>query len=316
MRFADSAASDEALPPAAGTVLYRPDPGLLAHLLAVLSEDGCPLFVHLNGPVSVEVEALLADVPRARITRSEVNAGLGHGLNAIAAAARAEGHPAILLLDQDSTPAPGMPARLASAFRAITMRGHRLAAVGPRLVVPEGTSFLPMPYHRRVQRSGGPDGAVHFLPTSGSLVSLEAWHQIGPFRDDYFIGGIDVEWGARAWQNGWASVLVDEIEMVHRWGEENDSGRPWHPQILRQSPARLFYYVRNAVHGMTLPHMPVRWKAWQALRLVSQVVLAAVARRDISPLVLLGAVRDGWSGRLGPAPPTLAPEADRSDASR
>jgi rhamnosyltransferase len=141
---------------------------------------------------------------------------------------------------------------------------------------------------------------VEFLPTSGTLISVEAWLQVGPFRSDYFIGGIDVEWGQRAWAHGFASVLVDDVTMVHRWGEINvDRNRP---QVLRQSAVRVHYYVRNATHGMTLPHMSFRWKRWQAVRLVGQVFLLFLYRRDFSIGRLTGAVRDGWSGRLGPLP--------------
>lgn len=300
-----SSAPDRTVLPriAAAVVVYRPDPNLLRQLLDALQAGGLPVYVHLNGPQAAETEHCLSR-PGLVLSRSPKNGGQARGLNLLLGAADAAGFSHVFLLDQDSTPQPDLVARLAERFATLTEAGYRLAAVGPRLVVPPGSNYLPIVVQRLRSRPGQPPASVAFLPTSGSLISIAAWREAGPFREDYFIGGVDVEWGFRAWSRGFASVIVDEARMVHRWGEADViDGRP---QILRQPPSRVYYYVRNAAHGLSMPHMSLRWKLWQIGRFLAQLPLVLLRRDDISAAGLSRALRDGWAGRLGPLPRELS----------
>lgn len=297
---------------AAATVLFNADPHLLRQLLKALREDHCTLFVFINGPASDDIEALLTQLDTRHIFRSRENAGQGAGLDAVIRAASDEGFSHILLLDQDSTPPPGLARTLHGRMTALEHAGINIAAVGPRLVPPDGSTYLPISYWRWQPRGRKLSGAVAFLPTSGSLISMDAWHRIGSMRADYFIDGIDVEWGYRAWDSGWANILIDDVTMIHRWGDElPDESRahawPDHKwQAARLPPERIYFYVRNAVHGLRLAHMPWRWKVQQVLRLTAQVATASLAKRDRDYWrCFRRAVRDGWNGRLGPLPAEL-----------
>ena len=295
----------------AATVLFRPNADLLDALLTPLKQGGRRLFIFVNGPVHPSTNQLLAQLPNANIMRSSHNVGLGAGLNAVVCAAGEEGFSHILLFDQDSTPDASSGEALMARFRALDKPSNSLAALGPLLVPPADGGYLRIRYWRRPPADNKPEGVVDFLPTSGSLVSLAAWRRVGPFRAEYFIGGIDVEWGFRCSARGFASVVADDIVMVHRWGHEAEKDYLVGSQILRESDTRVFYYVRNAVDGLRLAHMPLRWKAWQIAMLAGQVPLALAARRFSSRgfRVIGRAIGDGWRGRLGPAPDDLfAPE--------
>jgi rhamnosyltransferase len=206
----------------------------------------------------------------------------------------------LLLLDQDSTPNPGFAAQLSGRYQELKATKTRFAAVGPLLTPPEGGDYLPIKYSRRRPYRGGLGSRVDFLPTSGSLVSVAAWRDVGPFRADYFIGGIDVEWGFRAWSKGWACVLAEDIEMVHRWGETARGGF-FRPQILRQPESRVYYYIRNSVDGLQLEHMPWTWKVRQILLTLAQIVAALIVRKRRTAFAkfVVRAVCDGWRGRMG-----------------
>ncbi len=289
---------------AAATVLYRPDPALLDALLTVLESDKLPLFIFVNGPLEEVVEARLALLARATLLRSPRNVGLGAGLNAVVEAAQAQGLNHVLLFDQDSTPEAGLAATLTMLWPEAERRHGRIAAIGPLLTPPPGESYLPIRYDRRSKASQELE-AVDFLPTSGTLVSVAAWRSIGAFRADYFVDGIDVEWCLRGWSLGFASVLAEKVTMSHRWGHEDgdgDGGRV--PQILRQSRLRCYYYLRNASHLLRLAHVPARRKAITALRLVAQAGLLVLRAGAPASMLALSAraLRDGLTGRLGPAP--------------
>ena len=295
---------------AAGIVLYHPDPDLLDRLLHALDHNDMHVFVFVNGETEGAVDDSLARVANVHTIRSSANVGQGVGLNEVLKAAEAGGFTHILLFDQDSSPEPGLPSALSDCVRQLQTASERVAAVGPRLVVPPGENYKPLRYSTRRPARLPCGTAVSFLPTSGSLVSIASWRRIGPFRADYFIDGIDIEWCYRAWSHGYACVLVDELEMVHRWGTPAKMrGRREH-QIARQSDLRSYYHFRNALYGLRLSHMPWRWRASQLPRLVAQMFLFARSRgfQRSSWTLLRRALAAGWAGRLGSAPPDLVPD--------
>ena len=89
--------------------------------------------------------------------------------------------------------------------------------------------------------------------------------------------------------------------MPHRWGHGGGNSGADDAQIVRESDERVFFYVRNAVDGLRLAHMPIRWKSRQMAMLVAQLPLLLMSRRFASrSLRVVGrAMRDGWCGQLG-----------------
>lgn len=281
------------LPPAA-VVLYRPDSAQLDGLLSGLGDAAPRVYVFVNGPVEAGVDARLT-CAGALTFRSATNIGLGAALNVLIEQATADGHSHVLLLDQDSGLTPTLPSALLERFRASDTPARPLAVLAPRLAPPPGEDYLPIRYAWRDRAAG----TVHFAPTSGSLLSVAAWKAVGPFRADYFIGGIDVEWGFRAWSRGFASVVAEDITLVHRWGTPAAAGTP---QILRHSDERNFYYIRNAIDCLRQPYIPLAWRLRYGANLAAQIgVLLHRRRYDRRTRRLVrAALAAGLAGRLGP----------------
>lgn len=281
------------------TVLYEPDPLLLDHLFTPLDVDGRRFYIFVNGSIDNRSEERLQSLADAVIIRSGRNVGLGAALNAVVERAAGDGFHYILLLDQDSTPSPDLPEQLLTRFQDRSTSVQPLAILGPLLVPPPGLNYKPVRY---AWRPAG-DGSVHFVPTSGSMISLAAWKQVGPFRADYFIDGIDVEWGFRAWSRGYSSTVATDITMVHRWGLSIDGPSANTPQIIRQSDIRTFYYVRNAVDCLRLSYVPFRWKVEKFVLLAGQIA-RLLQRRHFdrkTRAVIRRAIVSGLRGDLGPS---------------
>lgn len=287
-------------------VLFRPDPAQFLPLLDAIEAGGERAHYFLNGPIDPSLEARLALSPGAALLGADRNVGQAAGLNALARAATARGARRLLLLDQDSAAPPGLAGRLEQVW-AREGAGRNLAAIGPLLTPPEGEGYRPLRYDWRAGPAG-PLAEVDFLPTSGSLLDLAAFAQIGPFREDFFIGGVDVEWGWRARAAGYGSAVAREVAMAHRWGEPAAVQGAGPPQILRQPRQRNYYYLRNAAYSLRLPHMPARWRLAMAARMAGQIglLLARGADRRRDALAARRALADGWRGRLGPIAPELA----------
>lgn len=285
----------------AGVVLYKPDSALLARQAEGLR--GRTLFVFANGPVESSALAALAPT-NLRLIQSEENVGLGRGLNGVTQAAAREGFSHIMLLDQDSEPPPDLLDRLTA--RSLSLEQHeKIAVLAPLLVPPKEGFYKPIRYERREPARADGLFALDFAPTSGSLVNLAAYAAVGPFRDDFFIAGLDVEWGFRAWDRGWGSYLVSDLVMPHRWGEAASEEELGKAQILRHAPIRNYYYARNVIATARLAHVPLRWRLKSCLALAAQLGLLALK----GPPGSLGPVRaglaDGFRGRLGPAPASI-----------
>lgn len=287
---------------AAATVLYEPDVTLLDALLAATGRgEDRPLYLFVNGPLAVEAEARIARLANAHVIRSATNVGLGSGLNAVMEAAAADGVTHVFLLDQDSSPSPDLSKRLAERLVTLNSTARPVAAVGPLLTVPGGTTYLPMRSDWLDPRQNSVNAEVYFLPTSGTVLSVDAWRRIGAFRGDYFIGGIDVEWGFRARHHGFRLFVARDLSMPHRWGHEADEGAR-KPQILRQGRLRNYFYFRNAAHLLRQAYVPWPWRLRYAARLAAQGLLLIAHSPAEGAGALWHGIVAGWSGQLGPAP--------------
>jgi rhamnosyltransferase len=211
----------------------------------------------------------------ALIIRSAENVGLGSALNRLVETARNEGATQILLMDQDSGSHPCIVDLLNRALDRHQAAGRKVAAIGPRLVPPRGENYRRLRYAWRDEG----EGTAYFIPTSGSLISVSAWCEIGPFRADFFIDGLDVEWGLRALKKGYDSIVALDVMLEHRWGSPTAECGDNKPQILRYPPQRCFFYIRNNVAMLAEPHIPMIWKAKVVARLSLQIGLLAASSR-------------------------------------
>lgn len=294
------------LPPCAracaGVVLYRPDPILLGRQAKGL--QGVPLIAFSNGPVSKQAIDALAPTDLSLVASPD-NVGLGRGLNAVMEAAAEGGFSHVMLLDQDSEPPPGLVDLLLHRWLALANQGEQAAVVAPLLTPPEVGFYKPIRYERRGVRRVDGLLSVEFAPTSGSLVSMAAYRDIGPFRDDFFIAGLDVEWGFRAWARGWGSYVSTDLTVPHRWGEAVSQEAAGRPQILRHTPLRNYYYARNVIAVAKLKHVPTRWRFKSCVGLAAQIGLVTLRGTRTSLSALWTGVIHGVRGRLGRAPAGL-----------
>ena len=298
------AAIDHSIQPvlqlAVGITVFQPDWTLLEPLIDRFKSANLQVFAHIDGPVGFAIEsevlAALRARPWVRVIATPDNRGIGAALNTLVEAAERTGASHLLLFDQDSSPGPELPYLLVEAFNVLSEAGERPAVVGPRPVVPEGETGQPPRYLFRRQAVDDCE-AVDYIITSGSLLDLSVFAATGPFRADYFIDGIDVEWCLRAWAYGFSVWITNNAELPHRIGHGVvDFGFLRFPN---QSEARMVTYVRNRTAMLRLSHMPLRWKLKSLVYLPLQAIAYARMRGGRPFLLRLAqAAADGWKGRL------------------
>lgn len=283
---------------AAIVVLYRPTRAPLLRLLPALAGDVERIYLFLNSGVSPErlAECAAAAAPTPITTLGDgTNVGLGRAYNEAAAAARMADGDLLLLFDQDSLPRPGIAHRLAAALAAAERQFGPVAAIGPLAVRPGAPNAAP------ADRPGL--RKVPFLISSGSLIRLAALAAVGPFREDFFIDAIDIEWCFRARVHGYCCVMAHDEPMAHQLGSGTFGLPLTGLRLTQQPPARIVTFARNQAAMLRLAHVPAWWKLRVALLIALRTVLAlSIGRRPAEARAILRGLRAGWRGELGPPP--------------
>ena len=275
-------------------VTFHPDPQLPERLRALVGQVGAILIVD-NGSSEEELaplERMLASGD-ATLLRNETNLGLATAFNHGARWAAEREYRWFLLLDQDSVPGPAIVAEAARVFAA-------LPTPVPAVI---GASWTD---HRC---DDDPGRVARAVISSGALHDIDAWTAIGPFRDDFFIDYIDIEYCLRARRHGYAVLRACAPTMEHAIGQPREvktrlrSFTPSH-----HSPARRYTMTRNRLRV---------WRAyWRgeagyvardmsaAARETVKIVLFESRRRAKLQAMLRG-IADAVRGRSGPAPRSI-----------
>lgn len=289
---------------AAVVVSYHPDPLALDALLAALAPQVQSVIVVDNA--SPAPPAVPAPV---RLIRLACNEGIARAQNLGAQAALEAGADFVLLLDQDSLPAPDLVAQLRAALDAAAAQGWRVAAAGPLVVDRDGRSEGFVRFDRGRYEAMPPTDApwqrCDLLIASGTLIPAAAWHSVGGMEERLFIDKVDTEWCLRAAAAGFCLLGVPRARLHHRLGLRLQ--RLWFlgwRELAVHKPFRYYYMLRNGLLLRRLPHATPAWRRADARQLLSLLLyfgLLAPGRRAVLPMMWRGVV-DGWRGVDGPLP--------------
>jgi rhamnosyltransferase len=222
-------------------VTYHPDSGFPARLSRIVPQVGETVIVD-NGSRD-ESSSMLRELsawPALTVVNNAENLGIAGALNIGVQHSLARGYSWAILLDQDTQVDEDMVERLLAA-RA-SWAGGRLAAVGSRF---RDTNARPAEI-RRLDASGELWEEVESVITSGSLLSLEAYAAIGPFRNEFFIDHVDTEYCFRARAAGFRVIETRRPLMSHTIGAPTVhrmlGKTTW---TTNHSPDRRYYIARN-----------------------------------------------------------------------
>ena len=200
------------------------------------SVAGSQTIVVDNGSSDGTPDAVRERFPRVRVIE-ERNRGLAAGWNRGIAETDAE-H--VLVLNADAWLVEDALARLVDAAD----RHPRAAAVGPRLLNPDGslqrsvrgfpttwrlaTEYLYLrklaPGSRALNAFYGAgfdhesEREVEWVMGACLLVRRAAYDEVGPFDERYFVFSEEVDWMRRAADRGWSVVFTPEARCVHVGG--------------------------------------------------------------------------------------------------
>lgn len=280
-------------------VTYNPTPAMVEHLGRV-SAQASGLVVVDNGSDS---NLLLQVRESARVfdfhlIENRENLGVAEALNQGVRWAKSQGYATAILFDQDT--------RIEENFIQSMMKSwmeHRqrdlIAVMQPRYVSPLNG------------RESPPAKANHEEPisymTSGSLLPLSIFDNIGWFATEYFIDYVDFEYCLRALARGYRVVQSKNAALIHS---------PGHLKAVRlfglftfqtsnHSAMRRYYLIRNRVatarkYFRTFPLWTVKDLLYTHKE-VLKILLGENDKREKIMAMLKGLV-DGLAGRMGKMP--------------
>lgn len=260
-------------------VTYHPDVERFAKALDAVAKQVETVLIVDNTPEPCS-PGQPVDKSSVEVLRLGSNVGVAGAHNVGIAWARAHGYTHVLLMDQDSVPAPDMVAKLLEAEAILKTKEAQVAAVAPRFSDPRSNQTAPFIGRRgwRILKIDCRDGSedyrrIDYAISSGILISMEALDAVGDMDETLFIDYVDIEWGLRARRNGYASFGVCGARMEHYLGDSVMT-LPWliKRKVPVRNPLRHYYHFRNALHLYKKPYAPLPWIVNDALRLLRKYV--------------------------------------------
>lgn len=220
-------------------VLYFPDNAFKKRLHHILQQVDAAVIVDNSGDDESHTFLQSFAERRIHLLCNESNIGIATALNQGIQWAKQYGYKWVVLFDQDTEPMEGMCNVLLDAYQECCKDGKK-ALVGANYINGLGNvqvSCNEMTTAWIKQKT---------IITSGTLLSLEVYALIGPFRDDFFIDAVDFDYCLRAKAKGVRVVLSCDPLMHHKIGTQTRHDLPWKKTaVSNHSALRRYYMARN-----------------------------------------------------------------------
>ena len=157
------------------------------------------------------------------------NIGIASALNKGCLCAIEDGFKWVMTMDQDSTFPELEMTKFVNEFEAKLKDHSDIAIVAPR------SSDLQ------------PHGLVEKVITSGNIVNLHAYKQVGGFDDELFIDEVDHDFCFKLMQANYKIFLLSNVRMAHSLGNSKIHNFIFNYKfhVMHHSAVRKYYIVRN-----------------------------------------------------------------------
>lgn len=199
----------------------------------------------------------------------------------------------VIFLDQDSDASSSLINGLLISYKGLMNIGKKVASIGP-LIMNKSTG---RPYKNGADLNKRYT-EVDFVISSGSIVGIEVFKEVGLMIDNLFIDTVDMEWCWRARNKGYQNFMDTSLRMFHKVGEADRSvfGFP----ILLSKPFRYYYVYRNFFLLCRLNYIPFTWKVKGFIRRVFCLIYIPFVSSSNSKEILrfmLRGIKDGLKNK-------------------
>lgn len=221
-----------------GIVLFNPDIKRLKENIDAVIIQCTHLYLVDNGSGNVdEVKGLLNQYNQSKISIlwNRENQGIAKALNQLTSAAQKEGFDWILTLDQDSV----VPSNIVGEFEKY-INNSSVGILCP--IICDRNKDEEIKINEDCTE-------IDECITSGSLLNIKAWSEIGGFDERMFIDGVDFDICYRLRQRGYKIYCIHSVVLLHELGHiEYHRFLFWKVLVKNHSVFRKYYIARNIIY--------------------------------------------------------------------
>lgn len=222
----------------AGIVTYNPDIIVLtSNIEAILPQVEKVIIVDNHSDNVREILRLIGDDERFFIIENNDNLGIAKALNQECEYGITNHFDWILTLDQDSIVPPDMIVNY-KKYVSVSMAAMISCIVLDRNIIKDD-SILSLNTGFKL---------ISTTITSGSLLKLSAWDEVGGFCEKMFIDSVDHDMCYSLLEHGYLILQTEDVGLSHEVGHSQVKsifGKK--VQIYNESPLRCYYIFRNRI---------------------------------------------------------------------
>jgi rhamnosyltransferase len=224
-------------------VTYHPDGRFPERLTQIVPQVAHIIIVdnHSNDEAVRMLRTLCAE-GNGELIENEENRGIATALNQGICRAIELGYPWALTFDQDSWPDQDLVKTLSEIYANHPER-WKVKIIGSNYRSP--ITGNPVLNFKNITSSLFVESTV--VITSGALMCLRAYEEVGPFRDDFFIDLVDHEYCLRIRSYGYKVLISRRSLITHPLGNESIHRFLWGQSCYNHSPLRKYYITRNCL---------------------------------------------------------------------
>lgn len=289
---------------------HHPDICILNQLVEATAQQVSALVLVDNGSAEQSLSIVRCwpkEVKKTNLSVLELgeNIGVAAAQNIGIFWARKRAYSHILFLDQDSIPTSNMVDALMQALYDLTSKSVPVAAVGPCLVdrrtgrVSPFTKWFDTFHWKTCGDNWQHFKHADFLVSSGMLVPMSIFDQVGILEEGLFIDNVDMEWCFRVQAKGLLLYGVCDAVMQHSIGDK--VLRIGASVIHRHNPLRQYYIMRNRLLLYKRKYSPVGWILQDIPRMLFKVIMFSIVfpPRFENICMIFRGIRDACVGRQG-----------------
>lgn len=192
-------------------ITYNPDEGLVGLIDVINDQVGKVIIVDNNS--DNEGRTIINSIQnryKVDIIRNNTNLGIATALNQGVKEAMRFNFDFVLTFDQDSTPLDNIVLTIEEVYNSYHNK-NEIGAIGVSYTSSFLDTYKEIPCQKIYLEKD-------YLITSGCLMCVDSFVQIGGFREDFFIDNVDLEYSLRLKKNGKKSLISKRPGMVHKAG--------------------------------------------------------------------------------------------------
>lgn len=227
------------LPIAAAVILYNPDAIIIQNIESYSNQVDLIIAIDNSDCINHDLINVLVKNPKIQYINNNGNQGIAHALNTGAAKAIAKGYQWLLTMDQDSSFSGDMILAFLACFQKYELKEN--VAV-----------FSPL--HDTAKAPHTVDDQCHIsenliVMTSGNLLNLTVFQNIGGFEEKLFIDEVDHDYCLKAHQFDYKVICFSNILLNHELGKLKIICHNGKMESYRShTPKRFYYITRNNLY--------------------------------------------------------------------